>query len=180
MASLLDPEVQACPFAYYAELRENAPVYRMPETGFWIISTYDDLREVLADPQTYSNDISIEQLAGESVAGLGRLYDAHLAEIGWGHVQTLQRTDPPEHSRYRRLVNRTLTPPMVKSMLPGVERVARELVDRFAEKGECEFISEFAFPLPGLVIAEQIGLDGSAISTFKRWAAPCWRPRRAS
>lgn len=168
--TLLDPAVAACPFSYYAELREKAPVYRMPETGFWIISTYDDLREVLSDPQTYSNDISIEQLAGESVADLGRMYDDHLAEIGWGHVQTLQRTDPPEHSRYRRLLNRALTPPMVKGMLPDVERITDELIDRFAASGQCEFIADFAFPLPGLVIAKQIGLDASEISTFKRWA----------
>ena len=168
--TLLDPAVAACPFPYYAELRDKAPVYQMPETGFWIISRYDDLRDVLADPQTYSNDISIEQLAGEAVADLGRLYDDHLAEIGWGHVQTLQRTDPPEHSRYRRLINRALTPPMVKAMLPSVERITDDLIDRFADRGECEFIGDFAFPLPGLVIAEQIGLDASEISTFKRWA----------
>ena len=168
--TLLDPAVAACPFSYYAELREKAPVYRMPETGFWIISRYDDLRDVLADPESYSNDISIEQLAGEAVADLGRMYDEYLDEIAWGHVQTLQRTDPPEHSRYRRLINRALTPPMVKAMLPSVERITEELIDRFADRGSCEFISEFAFPLPGLVIAEQIGLDAGQIGTFKRWA----------
>jgi hypothetical protein len=41
--SLLDPAVQACPFPYYEQLREKAPVYRMPETGFYVISTYEDL-----------------------------------------------------------------------------------------------------------------------------------------
>ena len=66
---------------------------------------------------------TIEQLAGESVAHLGRMYDEYLDEIGWGHVQTLQRTDPPVHSRYRRLLNRALTPPMVKAMMPSVERI---------------------------------------------------------
>ena len=168
--SLLDPEVAACPFAYYAQLREKAPVYRMPETGFYVISTYEDLKEVLSDPDTYSNDILIEQLAGESVAHLGRMYDEYLDTIGWGHVQTLQRTDPPVHSRYRRLLNRALTPPMVKAMMPSVERITDELIDAFIERGSCEFISDFAFPLPGRVIAEQIGLPESEIATFKTWA----------
>lgn len=168
--SLLDPDIAACPFAYYAQLREKAPAYRMPETGFWVVSRYDDLKEVLSDPETYSNDISIEQLAGESVADLGRMYDEHLAEIGWGHVQTLQRTDPPEHSRYRRLLNRAFTPSMVKGMIPDVERITDALIDDFADRGHCEFVSDFAFKLPGLVIAEQIGLDSSEINTFKRWA----------
>ena len=168
--SLLEPEIAACPFAYYEQMREKAPVYRMPETGFYLVSNYEDLKNVLADPVTYSNDILIEQLAGEAVANLGRMYDEHLAEVGWGHVQTLQRTDPPVHSRYRRLINRALTPPMVKAMLPGVERVTNELIDAFIDTGRCEFISDFAFPLPGKVIAEQIGLDDSQITTFKRWA----------
>jgi cytochrome P450 len=113
--TLLDPAVQACPFAYHQQLREKAPVYRMPETGFYVISNYEDLKTVLSDPATFSNDIEIEQLAGEAAADLGRMFDDHLAEVGWGHVQTLQRTDPPVHGRYRRLINRTLTPPMVKA-----------------------------------------------------------------
>jgi len=169
-SSLLDPEVAACPFTHYAELREKAPTYRMPETGFFVVSRYEDLKEVLSDHETYSNDIQIEQLAGESVAHLGRMYDEKLAELGWGHVQTLQRTDPPTHSRYRRLLNRALNPPTVKAMMPGVERISDELIDAFIDRGSCEFIADFAFPLPGKVIAEQIGLDDSQIATFKTWA----------
>ncbi len=168
--SLLDPQTAACPWAYYAQMRAKAPVYRMPETGFYLVSTYDDLKEVLSDPGTYSNDIMIEQLAGEAVAHLGRQYDEKLASLGWGHVQTLQRTDPPVHSRYRRLINRALTPPMVKSMIPGVERITDELIDSFISRGSCDFVAEFAFPLPGKVIAEQIGLDETQINTFKTWA----------
>ena len=168
--SLLDPAVQACPFPYYEQMREKAPIYRMPKTGFFLISSYDDLKAVLSDPVTYSNDILIEQLAGEQAADLGRLYDEHLAEVGWAHVQTLQRTDPPQHSRYRRLINRTLTPPMVKAMLPSVERIADELIDSFIDSGSCDFVADFSFPLPGKVIAEQIGLDENEITTFKRWS----------
>ncbi len=168
--SLLDPEVQACPFPYYEQLREKAPVYRMPETGFYVISTYEDLKTVLGDPQTYSNDIMIEHLAGEAAADLGRMYDENLAEAGWGHVQTLQRTDPPEHSRYRRLLNRAFTPSMVKGMVPSVERTSTALIDSFIDAGTCDFVADFAFPLPGIVIAEQIGLDANEINTFKRWS----------
>ncbi len=168
--TLLDPAVQACPFGYHQQLREKAPVYRMPETGFYVIANYEDLKTVLSDPVTFSNDIMVEQLAGEAAADLGRMFDDHLAEVGWGHVQTLQRTDPPVHGRYRRLINRTLTPPMVKAMLPSVTRIADDLIDAFIDKGECDFIEAFAFPLPGLVIAEQIGLDAKDIATFKRWS----------
>lgn len=168
--TLLDPAVQACPFAYHQQLREKSPVYRMPETGFYVVSNYEDLKTVLSDPATFSNDIEIAQLAGEAAADLGRMFDDHLAEVGWGHVQTLQRTDPPVHGRYRRLINRTLTPSMVKGMLPSLNRIADDLIDAFIDKGECDFVQAFAFPLPGLIIAEQIGLDAAQINTFKAWS----------
>ena len=121
--SLLDPEIAACPFAHYRELHEKAPIHRMPETGFYVASGYDDVREILSDPVTYSNNSQLSQRVGESAAALGRVYEEHLADLGWGHVQTLQRTDPPDHSRYRRLLNRALTPPLVRAMLPDVERI---------------------------------------------------------
>lgn len=168
--SLLDPAVQAAPFEFYRELREHAPVYRMPETGFYIVSTYDGLRTVVSDPETFSNDIPIERLAGESRAELGRKYNEHLGKVGWAHVQTLHRTDAPVHSRHRRILNRAFTPAMVDGMVPGIERICTELIDAFIDRGECDFVSEFAFPLPGLVIGEQIGLEGRDIATFRRWA----------
>lgn len=168
--TLLDPEVAAAPWDYYAQLRHEAPVYRMPETGFYIVSRYDDLREVASDPATYSNSIVHEQYTGESGSHLGRMYEERLSEIGWGHVQTLHRTDPPEHGRYRRLLNRALSPARVNAMVPSVERLTDELIDAFADRGQCDFVPEFAFPLPGLVIAEQLGLDSAQITTFKRWA----------
>lgn len=168
--SLLDPEVAACPFDHYRQLHERAPVHRMPETGFYVVSGYDELREILSDPVTYSNNSQLSQRVGEKGAALGRIYEEHLAELGWGHVQTLQRTDPPDHSRYRRLLNRALTPTRVRAMLPDVERITDELIGSFARRGSCEFISEFAFPLPGLVIARLVGMGDSNLPTFKRWA----------
>ncbi len=168
--SLLDPEVAACPWAFYAQVRDTAPVYRMPETGFYLVSRYEDLRTVASDPETFSNSIVHEQYTGESGSHLGRMYEERLSEIGWGHVQTLHRTDPPEHGRYRRLLNRALSPTRVSGMVPSVHRLTDELIDAFIGRGECDFVAEFAFPLPGLVIAEQLGLDSAQITTFKRWA----------
>lgn len=171
--TLLDAQTAACPFAHYDELREKAPVYLMPETGFYLITRYDDLRDIVADPQTFSNSIEMHAQAGERTSdgrNLGEVYAERLAEVGWGRVRTLHRTDAPEHTRYRRLMNRALAPGMVRRMMPDVERIASELVDGFADRGSCEFIGEFAFPLPGQVIAHLIGMDDADITTFKRWA----------
>ena len=55
-------------------------------------------------------------------------------------------------------------------MAPNIDAVANSLIDAFVDSGECEFVNEFAMPLPGIIITEQLGLDRSQIDTFKKWA----------
>ena len=167
---LLDPTVQADPFGYYDQLRKQQPVLRMPGTGFYVLTRYEDLRAVLRDPETFSNTLDLEELSGEKARQLGALFHQRLAEQGWPHVPTLHQSDPPEHTRYRRLLNKVFTPSRVRQMVPGVQRICDQLIDAFAGRGRCEFVQEFAFPLPGIVISEQLGLAASEIGTFRRWA----------
>lgn len=165
--SLLDPATQSDPFAMYAAIQDCPGIYRMPETGFYIVTRYADLRLVLNDPQTFSNDVDRASLQG---AQLSEKHQNYLGESGWPHIQTLQRTDAPTHSRYRRLVDRVFTVGRVREMTPRIEAVAHRLIDSFVDCGECEFISEFALLLPGTILAEEMGLPSSEVSTFKRWA----------
>ncbi|MBI1179024.1 MAG: cytochrome P450 [Alphaproteobacteria bacterium] len=167
--SLLDPEVQSDPYGFYERLHRECPVYRMPETGMYVITRYGDLRDALKDTGRFSSDTRLA--AGDGLQGaLGKLYQDILSERGWGHVQTLQRTDPPEHSRYRKLLDRVFTAKRVREMAPYIDGVVNELIDRFADAGECEFIGDFAMPMPGIIIAEQLGLDRAEVKTFKKWA----------
>ncbi len=167
--SLMDPITQSDPFDFYAALHEECPVYRMPETGFYLVSRYDDLRHVLKDTETFSNDVNVKH--GKGLQGeLGILYEEIIAKRGWAHVQTLQRTDPPVHSRYRKLLDRVFTVKRVRDMAPYVDDVAHELIDGWIDEGRCEFNTQFAMPLPGIIIAEQLGLGRKDIKTFKRWS----------
>jgi cytochrome P450 len=168
--SLNDPAVQDNPFPYYQRLRAERPVLRMPGTGFYVLTRYEDLRAVLRDPETFSNTLDLEELSGEKARKLGALFQQRLTEKGWPHVPTLHQSDPPEHTRYRRLLNKVFSPGRVRQMIPDVQRVCDQLIDSFAARGECEFVSEFAFPLPGIVISGQLGLAADEIGTFRRWA----------
>ena len=167
---LLDPAVQADPFGYYDQLRTHHPVRRMPGTGFYVLTRYEDLRAILRDPDTYSNTLDLEELSGEQARKLGALFQQRLAEKGWPHVPTLHQSDPPEHTRYRRLLNKVFSPTRVRQMVPDVQRICDQLIDAFSEAESAEFVQEFAFPLPGIVISEQLGLAASEIGTFRRWA----------
>lgn len=165
--SLLDPAVQDDPFDAYDRIRAMPGIYRMPETGFYIVTRYDDLRQVLTDPATFSNNVDRASLQGEANS---KIMQDYLNEHGWSHVQTLQRTDAPIHARYRKLVDRAFTVGRVRNLMPHIEEVAHGLIDRFAPRGECEFMAEYAVMLPGTILAEQIGLDASELDTFRRWA----------
>ena len=165
--SLLDPAVQDDPFEMYAAIQDAPGIYQMPETGFFIVSRFADLRAVLTDPVTFSNEVDRAALQG---AALSEGHQHYLAEHGWPHVGTLQRTDAPAHSRYRKLVDRVFTAARVREMTPRIEAVAEQLIDGFADRGECEFVGDFAMLLPGTILAEEMGLDASQVATFKQWA----------
>lgn len=164
--SLLETDVQDQPFEFYQLLHRECPVYRMPETNFYIVSRYEDVRRIARDPKTFLNQIPARQgLAGERDA----IYQSVLRERGWPNVPTLQRCDGEQHARHRKLVERVFTPARVREITPHLERLAHQIVDRFIDRGECEFVSEFALMLPGMFISEQLGLDADDVGMLKRW-----------
>ncbi len=66
--------------------------------------------------------------------------------------------DPPRHVKFRRLVQRSFTPRYVEGLEPHIRELARTIVDRVVEKGECDFVSEVASDLPLQVICEMMGV----------------------
>lgn len=167
--SLLDPEVQDDPFELYGLLQQHAPVYRMPENGVFLVSRYEDVRAVLLDPQTFSNRFgkSIVELQGpEGMA----LYEKILREEGWPHSQSLQNADDPLHAKHRKLVEGAFNKASVRRLEQEIDALCHALIDDFIEDGECEFVSQFAMPLPGKIVAGLIGLDPTELPLFKRWA----------
>jgi cytochrome P450 len=166
-ASFLDPAVQDDPFETYAELHEKCPVYKVPENGLYMVTKYEDVREVLTTPTVFSSR------PGTGAGGLNEASRAHakvFVENGWTKARTLQRTDPPEHSHYRKLLGRVFTNRTVEGMIPRLDEITHSLIDNFIDKGQCEFVSEFALPLPGIFICEQLGLPAEEYETFKKWA----------
>ena len=164
--SFLDPMTNSDPYELYDVLHNQSPVYQIPEVGIYVITKYDDIRMALKDFETFSSDVS--------VATRGEFSNLHQSILidggGWEHVQTLQRTDPPKHRRYRKLVDRVFTKKRVDELLPHLDEVVNELIDNFIERGSCDFNNEFAMRMPGIIIAEQLGLSRDNVSTFKKWA----------
>lgn len=163
---LSDPAVQDEPFEYYRERLAQCPVWHETDIDQYVIGGQAEIRESLMDVATFSSRPSRNRQPGAAVIA----YHETLAERGWARASTLQRTDPPIHTRYRKLLNRVFTPGAVKEFTPHLDEITAELIDAFIGVGHCEFVSEFALPLPGIFIAEQLGLDRAQYRTFRRWA----------
>ena len=172
IGSFLDPAIQDDPFATYAQMHQQCPVHRMPEMDLYMVTRFDDAKKVLTDPSTFSNNPSARPATGNESAGneSARAAAAVFKERGWVRARTLQRTDPPDHTRYRRLLGGVFTKRRVDTLVPRMDEICDQLIDSFIDAGRCEFIADFALPLPGIVICEQLGLDAEEYPRFKRWA----------
>jgi cholest-4-en-3-one 26-monooxygenase len=148
---LWDPDryLQGLPHEAFALLRREAPVFRHPEPdgpGFWAVTRHADVVHVSRNPEIFS-----------SSAGGTNIFDVPEAELVWIR-SLLINMDPPQHHKFRRLIQRRFTPRRIHTLEARVRERAREIVDGFVAKGECDFVTEVAAELPLQVIAELIGI----------------------
>jgi len=168
---LFDPETIENPNEFYAAAREQAPVYQLPTSPIpdrrvFLVSTYDLIKVVHKDPETFSNRFAA------FLSGDGTVVPEVEEITAQGHkpVPTLLTQDPPEHSRYRKIVSKAFNDRRVHKMEDYIRAICDELIDAIANKGQCDFLEEFAIPLPIFIIADQLGVPRSDMDKFKRWS----------
>lgn len=165
--SFADPELRACPFAAYDQLREECPVYRDPVTGFYVLTRFADVKKALLNHAALSNRTGLITSRDSSVAAQ---VEAMFAEQGWPQRDTLVTNDPPSHRMYRALVERAFDALKVAKLEEYIARTCDELIDAFAAEGRVEFVSRFAERLPVMVIADQLGVPIEDLAKFRRWS----------
>ena len=165
--NLLDAEIQECPYPAYEKLREEAPVWQDPLTGFYVITRYDDLRAILLDTESYSNERprNSGQLQDERAVKIHNLYK----EKGWVPEPTLAGRDGPNHKQMRAMFDQAFRAGKIKLMDPFVEELGYRLVDDFIDDGECDWVKQMAVPLPLIVIGKQMGAREEDIWKIKAW-----------
>jgi len=150
------PEVRANLYAHYAYLREHAPVYWVESLQAWAVSRYADVVYVLKNPQLFSSSAFFDQLLGEFNP---------VPEI-----PSMITSDPPAHTRLRKLANKGFMPSMIRNLAPRVGTIAMELIEGIRGKREFDFTHDFSAVFPVLVIAEMLGVEPERRADFKRWA----------
>jgi cholest-4-en-3-one 26-monooxygenase len=154
---LLDRDrfTQGIPHEWFTRLRAEAPVYHHPEPdgpGFWVITKHDDIIQCNRDAATFSS----EQARG-GVVGLEERADMQTeAEQAGGRMMLMM--DPPDHTRYRKLVNRGFTPRMIGEMETHIRELTATILDQAVAKDGADFVVDVAAELPLEVIAELIGV----------------------
>jgi cytochrome P450 len=132
-----------------------------------MVEPYALVQEVLAQPEVFSNKVSLTQLdAGFPAAEVEAIYRS--GGVLW--TRTLQTNDPPSHRRFRSLVERVFSPAKVTEIVPQIEARARELLARWPANSPFDAMAGFAIPLPLQIIAEQLGVPASDYLDFKRWS----------
>jgi cytochrome P450 len=137
------------PHEQYRWLRQNHPVWFHPErdgSGFWAVADYAHVVEVSRNQPVYSSWLGGVMLPDS---------DPNLLD---GSRLMMLYQDPPQHTRYRRLVSRSFTPRASQAWTVRIGDLARRIVDRVIDRGGCEFVSEVAGEMPSLVIAELMGI----------------------
>ena len=161
----MDPAVQEDWFPYYRRLREEAPVWRVPSTGEYFLSRYDDVSYVLRHPELFPHTSTSSEFRLLKSEAAMRYYEEH----GWRRKQTLG-IDPPVHREYRVLVDPWFNAAGAEKQRAVIERIATSLMDEWIDDGEVEIVRQFAMPLPVMVITTVLGFPLSDIEQLKRWS----------
>jgi cytochrome P450 len=143
------------PQPMYKALRESAPVFRSPQAV--VLSRLADIEMALKHTELFSSNMDAVDL---------------------GNIRPLipLQVDPPEHAKYRRILDPLFTPREMARREPQVAELVNEMIDRFADRGECDFHEEFAVPLPCTVFLQVLGLPLEDLDKFLEWKDGVIRP----
>src|SRR5580704_869152 len=159
MIEHLGAEYFSDPYSVHARLRAEHPVAQviMPGgTPAWLITGYAQARAALTDPRLLKMPRGWRPDPDSPFAAL----DMHMLN-----------SDPPDHERLRKLVNKAFTARRVEQLRPRISAITTELLDDMSTRQEVDLLASLAFPLPITVICELLGVPVADRDEFRAWSA---------
>lgn len=149
-------------YDWFTRMRDKQPVWLDEQSGCWHVFRYADVHTAITDYAAFSSERRLPRRTFQSAmrAGDGQERDAR-------NILTM---DPPEHRQYRNLVSSAFTPRAIDRLRERVAEITQTLLDEARSTGKMDFATDFAYPLPTIVIAEMLGVPSSDRPLFKRWA----------
>ena len=156
----LDPGFVADPYPHYGKLRDDDPVHRTL-VGALLVTRYDDVYDVLRNPNT-----SVRRERHDDVPE----YMKPLTERYEERTPSILGLDPPDHTRLRKLVQRTFTPRAIGRMRDQTTSIVDGLLDDLADRSEIDLIADYAFVVPFAVIHSMLGLPDADMVRLRTWS----------
>ncbi len=164
--NLASPQFKANPFPVYAQLRAEAPVYRVmnpaAKNPFWLITRYADVAFVLKD-ERFGKDPKNALPPDQTPKADWRPAFFHVMD------KNMLAMDAPDHTRLRGLVHKVFTPARVEQMRLRVQQLADELLDKAAKNRHFDLIEHYALPIPLITICEVLGIPTVDIAKIHGW-----------
>ncbi len=163
MSALFSMEAAADPLPHYAIIRERCPVAKTPSmlgdggSDNWLLSTYEDVMWALKHPEVFSS-------SPEAV------------NVGQEHNLIPLQVDPPEHAKYRRVLDPEFSPKRMAAIEDDVRTLVGEIIDRFVADGATDFHEEFATPVPSTVFLRLMGMPQTDLPQLLQWRDDTIRP----
>lgn len=155
----------ADPYPYFAALREHDPVHWNERHRAWFLHRHDDLIDALRNPAFSSDRIRPvweNRLSDEQRAARKPTFDILL---DW-----MVFLDPPEHTRLRKLAMPAFSPSAISKLEPAVAKIVGTAVDAVADRDSFDLVTDLAYPIPAIVIAELMGVPAQDRDLFKEWS----------
>lgn len=157
-SELFSPAVADDPHPAYRRMREGCPVARADMSGapMVVVSRFDDVSWAFRNPDIFT-----------SAGGQGNLGEQPLIPL---------EVDPPQHTKYRRLLSPEFVPREIAKLEPEVRRIVSGLIAGVAARGSCDFHQEIATPLPSEIFLALMGLPPDDLPQFLEWRDQSIRP----
>lgn len=165
--TLADYAIQSQPHAFYAALRHGDPVHYDPKLDSWLITRHEDISFVQSDPIAFSVNKGYHT---QQARGMQAEFQEILRTEGGGYFPDAIMSDPPYHTRIRKLMEGAFTAHRVKDLEPRIAAVVSDLLETVADKGSADAVKDIAVPLTIRVIVEQLGLDHGMEDKISRWS----------
>ena len=165
---LVSPAFFDDPYPVYAALREADPVHWCEPWQAWVVTSHEANIEVMRRPDVFSSagyELALLDMIEGARPGAAPSLVAHYS------TQVLTTTDPPAHTRLRRLLVSSFTPRVVERLRPRVTEIVVELLDGLGTAGATDILARFAYPLPALIIGELLGVAREDQHAFMGWSA---------
>ncbi|MFI6866913.1 cytochrome P450 [Nocardia sp. NPDC050406] len=163
---MVGEDFYADPHVYYDRWRAHGPVHRIRFPGgapSWVIIGHAEGRAALADPRLRKGSDALYDLFRQK--NTRTLTDANAQAL----ATHMLNTDPPAHTRLRKLVNKAFLPRRVATLRPRIEQITAALLDDMAAHDEVDLMAVFANPLPVTVICELLGVPVDERDDFQAW-----------